>query len=194
MKKKKFNKIVFLLDETGSMDSIKTDTIGGFNTFLEKQQKHDKEMKFTLTLFNSSKIEKRYKNEPIKNVEKLNEKNYQPGYLTPLYDAIGKTITKLKNKKNVLFIILTDGEENDSKEYNKESITKLIKEKEEKYNWKFLFLGVGIDGFAEASKMGLEQGYSANSLKASQVFHELADATIKYQKKGKLEFDDAGLK
>jgi len=194
MKKKKFNKIVFLLDETGSMDSIKTDTIGGFNTFLEKQQKHDKEMKFTLTLFNSSKIEKRYKNEPIKNVEKLNEKNYQPGYLTPLYDAIGKTITKLKNKKNVLFIILTDGEENDSKEYNKESITKLIKEKEEKYNWKFLFLGVGIDGFAEASKMGLAQGYSANSLKTSQVFHELADATIKYQKKGKLEFDDAGLK
>ena len=98
IKKKKESHVVFLLDQTGSMESCKGDTIGGFNNFLKEQkEKKGDSLKFSLTLFNSANVEKRYVGVDIKKVKKLDDKNYVPSNLTPLWDAIGNTIQEFPN-------------------------------------------------------------------------------------------------
>lgn len=152
-------KVVVLLDQTGSMDGIKDDTIGGFNQFLSEQKKND--VKLSLTLFNSEEIEKRYVNEPIGKIKKLTEKNYRPSHMTPLYDAIGQTIADVIDEKKLLFVIITDGFENASKEYKKQAIKELIK-KQEKSGWKFLYLGVGLTNFSDSENIGIFNNFTMN--------------------------------
>lgn len=188
MNKKKAKKIVFLLDETGSMYPVKSDTIGGFNMFLHNQKNSGNKIKLTLTSFNGSKIEKRYINEPIENVEPFTEESYNPTNSTPLYDAIGKTIEEFNKKKNVLFIILTDGEENSSKEYRLDVIKKLIKEKEEKFNWKFLYLGVDLKNFDDAQKMGLRQYYSPPKKEMYKMYMSISETVSNYIKTGDVKY------
>jgi len=152
---KKLVRIVCLLDQTGSMVSKWKDTIGGFNVFLKEQKAQKGELRFSLTLFNSLEIEKRYVDKDIQKVEKLTEKNYVPIGATPLWDAIGQTIQELKQKKDLLFIIITDGEENMSKEYTSTSVKNLMKDKEKKQGWKFMYLGVGLKDFLDADKINI---------------------------------------
>ena len=148
-------RVVCLLDQTGSMVSKWKDTIGGFNVFLKEQKAQKGELRFSLTLFNSLEIEKRYVDKDIQKVEKLTEKNYVPIGATPLWDAIGQTIRELKQKKDLLFIIITDGEENMSKEYTSTSVKNLMKDKEKKQGWKFMYLGVGLKDFLDADKINI---------------------------------------
>jgi len=133
-KKKKATQIVFLLDQTGSMESCKKDTVGGFNVFLEEQKKEKNDLRFTLTLFNSAEIEKRHVKKNIKDVEPLSEKNYIPSNLTPLWDAIGNTIQDFPEEEKVMFVILTDGYENYSKEFKADAVKLMIAEKEKRRN------------------------------------------------------------
>jgi hypothetical protein len=155
----KTTNVVFLLDETGSMENCKKDTIGGFNNFLKDQKKSKQNINFSLTLFNSTKIEKRYQNVPISEVEKLSESNYKPSNLTPLWDAIGSTINDLPKLKNALFIILTDGYENYSREFSAKTVREMIEEKKKK-GWKFLYLGVDLADMRDALAMRVSMSTS----------------------------------
>jgi len=164
MTKKKTEKteaytVSFLLDETGSMMPKKEETIISFNNYVDsiKKEKNSAKTKFTLAKFNTMNIEKPYERVNLKDVKPLTKENYKPDNCTNLYDAIGKIVSETKAEKNekVLFVILTDGEENSSKEYDKKGIKILIEEKQ-KEGWQFVFLGVGIDAYAEAIKMGIQ--------------------------------------
>ena len=112
--------VSYILDETGSMMGFKTQTISGFNEYI-KTLKADKLVKYkmTLTRFNSNSISIDYLDKPIADVPELTSDTYRPRDLTPLYDAIGKTITDIESKKavgkDILFVIMTDGQENASK-------------------------------------------------------------------------------
>lgn len=151
--------VCFLLDETESMLARKEETIQGYNAYIESLKSDEgDEVLFTLTTFNKDKLATPHKAEPIKKVKPLTNETYQPQNWTNLYDAIGTTICAIKEtvkkKDLVIFTILTDGEENSSKEYTLEAIKKLIKENEDS-GWKFVFLGVGIDAFKGGAAMGL---------------------------------------
>jgi len=159
---KKEKHISFILDETGSMMSIKDKTISDFKEYIQSI-KSCKGV-FTLTKFNSNKVEVVY-TKPIKDVPELTKTTYLPDATTPLYDAIGKTIKALEvdeGKQELLVVILTDGQENASKEYDKKAIQALMKEKESK-GWTFVYLGVGQAAWDEGHKMGMVNFAQAQS-------------------------------
>jgi len=181
----------FILDETGSMESCKAATISGFNEYIQTLKNKKEKILFSLTRFNSEKIDVVYKAEPIENVKEL--ANYKPDALTPLYDAIGSTVTKVsaelkskkkskkKEKTKVLCVIMTDGEENASKEYTRKKIFDLVKEKE-KENWTFIYLGANQDAYAESGAMGLTRDNTMNYSTANTkgVMSAMSTATASY--------------
>lgn len=153
--------VSFLLDETGSMDPIKDDTLGGFNAYVEKLQKNGGEILFSLVSFNSSRTQKRYVAEPIRQIRPLTAADYQPQAMTPLIDASVKIIkataeavSKRGDHPAVVVVLQTDGEENVSVEYTPADLARLVKEKEQA-GWQFVFLGAGMDAFAAARHAGL---------------------------------------
>lgn len=159
--------VSFLLDRTGSMDICQEATIDGFNEYINtlKQDCGD-EVYFTLTQFDNQSIDVIHDRVSILRVSKLNKKTYVPRGMTNLNDAIGGTIhwveTSIKDfpVDSVIFVIMTDGLENASKEHTKQSVAKLI-EKKEKSGWKFVYLGANQDSFSE----GLSRGISANGIR-----------------------------
>ena len=156
--------IIFILDRSGSMSGIESDTIGGFNSFIIKHKKN-KNTKVTTVLFDD-KYEVLYERKPITEVQRLTPKEYYVRGCTALMDAIGKTINsldkKIKNNK-VLFVITTDGLENASCEYNKDKIRKLISKHP---NWEFIYIGADIDSYDEASQIGIKSSHTANYKKS----------------------------
>ncbi len=146
------NYIAFLLDETGSMMERKAVTISGFNEFLGSMKKLPGETFFSLTTFNSNNRKPVYVNVPIDKVNKLSGETYNPNFNTPLYDAIGNMIQDVRQAgvsgQKVLFVIMTDGEENASVEFNFERIRALIEE-QKKLGWEFIFLGCDMDSYAK---------------------------------------------
>lgn len=178
MKKNELD-IVFILDKSGSMSGSEKDTIGGYNSFLAKERKKNTNSLVTTVLFDNE-YEKLYDRENISNVKKLTEKEYYVGGCTALYDAIGKTITDLdkKHPEKVLFVITTDGMENASKEYNKKNIKKLI---ENHKNYEFIFLGAGIDSYAEGESIGIRKdnisNYSKSRKGISKMFESVGRAS-----------------
>jgi len=154
-------KIAFVLDETASMMSCKDKAISGFNEYITTLQQKDKGFTLTLTRFNTLYIKKDFVDKPIKDIPLLDKDTYRPDACTPLYDAIGKTINELQGETKILFIVLTDGEENSSKEFNKDSISKLIKEKET-IGWEFVFLGADYKSYDDAWKVAYMAGFSGS--------------------------------
>ncbi len=169
--------ISFVLDETGSMSSILQDTIGSFNTFIDEQRKLKAKVSFSLTLFSESSIEPTirpmYESVPLKQVSLLTTDTYRPRGTTPLYDAIGGAIAALdkrvSKKKQVIMVILTDGEENASVEYTLERVKELVEEHDE---WEFIFLGCGMDAFGAAGSMGIAHAaaYAATGKGVTQAY------------------------
>lgn len=176
--------IGFLLDETGSMQSLKEETIKSFNEYVDSIKSETKDVVMTLTKFNSKKIEIVYNLKHLENIPSLNEEDYVPDNLTPLYDAIGKTIREMeshmKDCKKALFIIQTDGYENASKEYSLDAIQELIKEKE-KENWTFVYLGANLDEkSSDAGKLGIGNTLFYKGGQSDNSFNRLAGRTISY--------------
>ena len=173
VEKKKNNivDVVFILDRSGSMGGLESDTIGGFNSMLEKQRKIEGKAFITTVLFDDQ-YELLHDRVNIAKVNNITEKEYFVRGSTALLDAIGKTIAKEKaiqdtlgkNQKadKVLFVIITDGLENASKEYNSSTVKKLIETQKEKYGWEFLFLGASIDAIETANTIGISAERAVN--------------------------------
>lgn len=155
---RKYLTVCFVLDETGSMSDRKTETIDSFNEYLSALRDRKEDISMTLTKFNSGKIDVVFKKTDVDYVADLNNDTYNPNNMTPLYDAIGKTINriKVKRREHILFVILTDGLENYSTEYSRKQIFNLIKDKECK-GWTFVFLGADQDSYV-AEQFGLQRG------------------------------------
>ena len=173
MKKNKLD-IIFLLDRSGSMSGSENNTINSYNSYLSKQKKNKYLTKITTILFDDQ-YEILFNRENIKEVKYLTNKEYYVRGCTALYDAIGKTINfysrQIKNK--VLFIIITDGLENASREFDKLRIKQLIQNHP---NWEFIYLGANIDTYSEATKIGIKESNIASYQKTKKGFNDLFEA------------------
>ena len=174
--KKGLTELVFIIDRSGSMGGLESDTIGGFNAMLKEQQGVEGEAVVTTVLFDDQ-YELLHDRIDIKAVAPLSDKDYTVRGSTALLDAVGKTISKIRemqkgtaeedHAEKVLFVIITDGEENSSREYTADRIKARIERQKEKYGWEFIFLGANMDAVVEAGKLGIAadraQNYFADS-------------------------------
>jgi hypothetical protein len=187
--------ISFLLDRSGSMGSYKKQTIDSFNEYVNGLQDDDTEMVFRLTTFDSESVDVVHDNVPVEDVPKLNDDTYQPRSMTPLYDAVAKTILATdkivdkggfgKKKQRVLFVILTDGYENASHEYTKEGAFDLVKSRE-KRGWTSVYLGANQDAYAVGVGLGIQAGNAVNfdMGKIGVVARSLSSASVNYARSG----------
>ena len=162
--KKGLTEIVFILDRSGSMGGLERDTIGGYNSMLERQKKEEGEAVLSTVLFDD-KIEVLHDRKNLYDVKPITNSDYYVRGCTALLDAVGGTIHHIGNvHKNMpadhrpektLFIITTDGMENASKEYTYSKVKKLVEEKKKKYHWEFVFLGANIDAVEVAGRFGV---------------------------------------
>jgi hypothetical protein len=177
--------VTFVLDETGSMNQIKDDTIGGFNAYLKTLKESDGDLSFTLVKFDSNKIDKVHVDLPVKQVPDLTPATYRPGAATPLIDAAVKSIVATAEKQQpgdkVIVVIQTDGYENASREYKQEDLVDLIKEKTAQ-GWAFVFLGANIDAFDQAADFGIGAGQTMSyaGTKSKEAFGAAAQTTLAY--------------
>lgn len=165
--------IYFLLDRSGSMESMATDVIGGFNSFLAEQQEDGSDAVMTLVQFDSQDPhEVLADSTPIGEVPRLTAERFMPRSGTPLYDAMGHTITDARIRaearaaagepdEEVLFVTFTDGLENQSREYDRARIFKLVT-KHEAEGWTFAYLGANQDSYAEGGAIGMSAGNTQN--------------------------------
>ena len=162
--KTNLTELVFILDKSSSMSGLKSDTIGGFNSMLQKQKAVDGECRITTVLFDNG-YELLHDRIDIRAVSNMTDNEYQVGGSTALIDAIGRTIHKIglvqKNTAEeyradkVMFVIITDGEENSSREYSAEKVKAQIELQKEKYGWEFIFLGANMDAVKTAGRFGI---------------------------------------
>lgn len=154
--------VALLLDRSGSMQAHKVETVSAINSYIGKLQEQFKG-RFTLTQFDSEGIDIVHDNVKIKEIPHFTEHGYQPRGMTPLLDAIGKTMQAVKAEgfENVIFAIVTDGQENHSREFKLEAIRSMIEEKR-KAGWEVAYIGANVDAFAEAGMIGIPQGKAMN--------------------------------
>jgi len=162
--KKDLCELVVVIDESGSMQSVVTDTIGGFNTFLETHQKLPGEAKLTLVKFDTT-YNVVYNGVDVREVKPLDKTTYSPGGMTALLDSVGKAIDEvgkrydsMKKKEKpgkVIFLIITDGQENSSKEYTKQQIKEKTKQRQDVDKFEFVFMGADQDAWSNAQAIGI---------------------------------------
>lgn len=158
------SELVFILDRSGSMSGLEKDTIGGFNSLIQKQRKEKGKCYVSCVLFDDVQ-EVIYDRVPVNEVKKMTQKQYYARGCTALLDAIGGAIHHIGNvhkysKEEIgktLFIIITDGLENSSKRYTYVTIKQMVERQKEKYGWEFIFIGANMDVIQEANKFGIDQ-------------------------------------
>ncbi len=168
--KKNLTEIVFILDRSGSMSGLESDTIGGFNAMLQEQKSNDGDAFVTTVLFNSTS-ETVHDRIPIEKVSPMTQQDYRVGGCTALLDAIGSTIQHIEKihkyvrpedvPQHTIFAITTDGMENASRHFSSKDIKKMI-EKKKKSGWEFIFVAANIDAVDTASHIGIEEDRAVN--------------------------------
>ena len=164
--KKGLTELVFILDESGSMSGLEGDTIGGFNSMIEKQRREAGEAYVSTVLFaNESRVI--HDRVALEKVEPLTERQYAPGGCTALLDALGGAIHHIGNvhkyaraedvPEHTVFVITTDGMENASHRYTKAEVRAMVERQKERYGWEFLFLGANFDAIAAAEGIGIRR-------------------------------------
>ncbi|MCR5565362.1 MAG: VWA domain-containing protein [Clostridiales bacterium] len=169
--KKNLTEMVFILDKSGSMSGMEADTIGGFNSMIEKQKKEEGEALVSTVLFSneSTVIHDRV---DLRKIEPMTDKQYYVGGCTALIDAIGGAIHHIGNvhkyardedrPEHTIFVITTDGMENASHRYTSDKVKAMVNRQKEKYGWEFLFLGANIDAVETAARFGIDEDRAVN--------------------------------
>ena len=197
--------IAVLLDRSGSMGDIKDDAIGGFNCFLKEQKAAGANATLTLVQFDTESTDVVHESMPILEVPDLNHQTFQPRGGTPLLDALGQTIDstgralaaipEASRPNKVVFVVITDGQENSSHQHTKASVKERIDRQSSQYNWQFVFLGANQDAFDEAGAVGIAMGNAANFAPARMqvAFAATAANVASYRRSGnaaKLAYSD----
>jgi len=169
--KTNLTELVFIIDRSGSMGGLEGDTIGGFNSMLAKQQAEPGECRVTTVLFDNY-YEILHDRIDMKAVRPMTDKEYFVRGSTALLDAVGRSINKIggvqKNTaedcraEKVLFVIITDGMENASREFDYSGIKSMIERQKSKYGWEFIFLGANIDAVEVADRFGVARNRAQN--------------------------------
>lgn len=185
MTKENFTSINVIIDQSGSMGHLATDTIGSFNTFVTEQKAVPGEASFTLCTFND---DYRLVHDFVKlaSVPDLDSKVYRPNGSTALLDAVGNTINSVGAKlaampederpSKVIFLIITDGHENASRTFTKDQIKGMIEHQRNTYNWEFVFMGANIDAIGEGTSLGISGSNSMNYDATKGGTHKLYSA------------------
>lgn len=189
--------LVFILDKSGSMSGLESDTIGGFNSMLNKQQEEKGEAAVTTVLFDNN-YELLHDRININGICPITEKEYFVGGTTALLDAVGRTIRKIDNAlkhtneeyrpDKVMFVIITDGLENASREYSYEKVRKMIENQKNKCGWEFIFLGANIDAISAAERFGIRPDRAANynsDSKGTRLNYEVVSCAISKMRENK---------
>lgn len=198
--KNNLTEIVFILDRSGSMGGLETDTIGGFNAMLARQKKAEGEALLSTLLF-SNETEVLHDREDIKRVEPLSLQDYRVGGSTALLNAIGGAIRHIGNlhcetrpeerPAHTLFVITTDGQENASRRYSYGELRRLIEGQKEKYGWEFLFLGANMNAVAAASRFDINADrvvrYHCDSAGIALNYEAVGEAILTLREKAALD-------
>ncbi len=191
--KNNITELVFILDRSGSMSGLESDTIGGFNGMLRKQKQQEGDCFVTTVLFDneSSVLHDRL---PLRDVPEMTEKDYTVRGCTALLDAVGDAIKHVKKihryaraedvPEHTIFVITTDGMENASHRYRADEVRRMIEQQKE-CGWEFLFLGANIDAIGAAKSIGIDEDRAANYLADSEgtenVFYSLSEAVCGFR-------------
>ena len=164
--KKDLTEMVFILDKSGSMAGLESDTIGGFNSMIERQKDAGGEALVSTVLF-ANESDVIHDRAPLDRVGPLTRGQYRVGGCTALMDAIGGAIHHIGNvhkyareedvPERTIFVITTDGMENASHRYSSDRVKEMIRRQKEKYGWEFLFLGANIDAVETAARFGIAE-------------------------------------
>ncbi|MGN0546787.1 MAG: hypothetical protein ACI4I3_05590 [Acutalibacteraceae bacterium] len=188
--KNNITELVFILDRSGSMSGLEKDTIGGFNSMIEKQRRQDGECYVSTVLFDnvSEVLHDRVK---LSEVKPMTEDDYTVRGCTALIDAIGGAIHHIGNvhkyarpedvPEHTLFVITTDGMENASRRYSSEQVKTMIKRQKEKYGWEFLFIGANIDAVETAARYGIDEDRAVNYMpdhEGTQILYESVSEAV----------------
>lgn len=169
--KKNLTELVMILDRSGSMGGLESDTIGGYNSMLKKQGETEGEVLVSTVLFDD-RSEVLFDRVPLEELPQMTDKEYYVRGCTALLDAVGEAIRHIGNvhkyareedrPEKTIFVITTDGLENASREYSYERVKRMVERQKEKYGWEFLFLGANIDAIETAGKFGISADRAAN--------------------------------
>lgn len=186
--------LVFILDRSGSMHGLEKDTIGGFNSVLERNKALPGDANITTILFDH-RFTILHDRQPIRSVAPITERDYSPAGMTALLDAVGQAICKIDNVMaytaedyragKVQFVIITDGLENASKEYSAQRVKQMIRDRQDKDGWDFLFLGANLDAIAVAEDMGIQADRAVTAMAdapgVSLQYDAIADANVSFR-------------
>ena len=197
------DELVLIIDKSGSMDAIKEDAIGGFNSFLAEQQKIEGGANVTFALFDDQ-YNLVHNGKDIDEVEDLTEETYIPSGTTALLDAVGLTVDRVGQRldeldesekpENVIVFILTDGHENSSSDYTRDKVKKMIEHQEAKYSWEFIYGGANQDAFAEAGGLGIKGkntfNFDATGKGTRTVYQSTSKMMASYRQRSEPEESD----
>ena len=198
--KNNITELVFILDRSGSMAGLESDTIGGFNAMIEKQKKEDGECFVSTVLFDnvSEVLHDRVK---LGDIKPMTDKEYTVRGCTALIDALGGAIRHIGNihkyartedvPERTMFVITTDGMENASHRFSADEVRRMIERQKTKYGWEFLFIGANIDAVETAKRYGIDEdravNYNADSTGTGIVYEAVACAVSNVRKRKKLD-------
>ena len=200
--KNNITELVFILDRSGSMSGLESDTIGGFNSMIEKQKKQEGEC-FVSTILFDNESEVLHDRIRLGDTPLMTDKDYTVRGCTALIDAIGGAIHHIGNihkyaraedvPEHTMFIITTDGQENASHRYTSEQVKKMIERQKEKYGWEFLFIGANIDAIETAARYGIDSdravNYNADGEGTHILYQTVERAVCSMRKNNSIEND-----
>lgn len=199
---KNTTELVFILDRSGSMAGLESDTIGGFNAMIEKQRKVAGECYVSTVLFDN-KSEVLHDRVKLSDINPMTDEDYTVHGCTALIDALGSAIHHITNihkyaraedvPQHTMFIITTDGMENASRHYSSKQVKKMIEKQKSKYGWEFLFIGANIDAVETARRYGIDSdravNYNADKQGTKIVYDSVAKAVCNVRTHKKLSAD-----